>query len=371
MITSSGSIPLADLQAQYLSVKPEIDKAVAKCIEDSDFIRGKQVGLFEDAFASYIGAPFCVSCGNGTDALELILRALDIGPGDEVIVPALTWIATAEAVNNTGAEPVFADIKGSSFTIDPADIEAKITNRTKAVIAVHLYGCPADMDELCMITEKNNLHLVEDCAQSHGAVYKEKKTGTFGIAAAFSFFPSKNLGAFGDAGAVVTSDRTIADKVRMTANHGQLVIRHDHRVIGRNSRLDTIQAAVLNVKLPHLDRWNTARKNAAGKYLSALSAAQGLFLPGHPDDREHVYHLFVLRHPERDNLIDKLRENKVSCSIHYPCALPFLKAYSYKGHKPVDFPVSFIASSEVLSIPMFPEISDEQIERVCHAITSA
>ena len=259
-------IQRVDLKALYLELKEEIDKAVSDCIAESNFIKGKIVSQFENAFSKYLGLNYCVGCGNGTDALELILKSLNIGIGDEVIVPALTWIATAEAVNNVGAEPIFVDINQDNYTIDVSKIEEKITSKTKAIIPVHLYGCPADMNEIIRIAKEYELFIVEDCAQAHGAEYSGKKVGTFGIAAAFSFFPSKNLGAFGDGGAVVTNNEELANKVRMISNHGQLQTRHLHAVIGRNSRLDSIQASVLNVKLPYLDKWNTNRIKVSQLY---------------------------------------------------------------------------------------------------------
>ena len=242
-------IPFVDLNAQYQSIKSEVDTAVQECINEGNFIKGRAVCEFEKAFADYLGADYCLGCGNGTDALEIILSSLHIGPGDEVIVPALTWISTAEAVNNTGAEPVFVDVNKDNYTIDYSKIEEKITSRTKAIIPVHLYGCPAAMEEINNIAVKHGLHVIEDCAQSHGANYRGVKTGTIGIASAFSFFPSKNLGAYGDGGAIVTSNKELYETARMISNHGQLKTKHNHTIIGRNSRLDSLQASVLNVKL--------------------------------------------------------------------------------------------------------------------------
>ena len=334
-------IPLVDLKAQYFSIKSEIDSAIEKCLSETDFIRGKTVFDFENAFSRYIGADFCISCGNGTDALELILRSLGIGPGDEVLVPALTWIATAEAVNNVGAEPVFIDVKSDDCTIDARKIERSLSNKTRAIIPVHLYGCPCDMDLISDIAENHNLFIVEDCAQAHGAEYKGKKVGTFGAASAFSFFPSKNLGAYGDGGAVVTDNQELSDKVRMMANHGQLRTRHQHILIGRNSRLDTIQAAVLNIKLRYLDSWNLNRIKIADHYKHKLRNMTTLSLPEHDKDKKHVFHLFVIRSSEREGLIARLTEKGISSSVHYPKPLPLLEAYSYKGHSYNDFPQAF------------------------------
>jgi dTDP-4-amino-4,6-dideoxygalactose transaminase len=361
-------INLVDLKAQYLSIRDEIDKAIEDCISDADFVKGKSVGEFEYAFARYIGRNFCISCGNGTDALELILKGLNIGAGDEVLVPALTWIATAEAVNNAGAEPVFVDIKLKDYTIDPDQIENKISKKTKAIIPVHLYGCPCDMDRIKEIAEKHGLFIIEDCAQAHGAEFEGEKVGSFGIASAFSFFPSKNLGAFGDGGAVITDEKELADKVRMIANHGQLHIRHSHMVVGRNSRLDTIQAAILNVKLKYLDQWNLNRISAASHYFASLGKCDSVILPEVDKRKKHVFHLFVIRVTDREKLIERLREQKIMTGIHYPKPLPFLDAYAYKGHNQSEFLSAFKITQEVLSLPMYPDITFSQIEVVCNAI---
>jgi dTDP-4-amino-4,6-dideoxygalactose transaminase len=367
---NSEKIPLVDLKAQYLSIKTEIDTAVSRCVDESNFIRGKAVGSFENAFSEYLGAKYCVGCGNGTDALEIILKSLNICSGDEVIVPALTWIATAEAVNNVGAEPVFVDINPVNFTIDTTKIKDKITKKTKAIIPVHLYGSPADMSEILAIADEYGLFVIEDCAQAHGAEYNGQKVGTFGIASAFSFFPSKNLGAFGDAGAIVTNSKEVADNARMITNHGQLLHRHSHSIIGRNSRLDTIQASILNVKLPHLDKWNDKRIEAANFYLSALMESAGMILPYKEKNKKHVFHLFVIRTEIREKLMETLNKNNIGCGIHYPKALPFLDAYSYKKHKLTDFPVSSKITSEILSIPIYPEITQYQISRICSIINN-
>jgi dTDP-4-amino-4,6-dideoxygalactose transaminase len=358
-------IPFVDLDIQYKEIKREIDDAIKECIADSNFIRGKAVADFEKSFASYLGINHCIGCGNGTDALEIILTALKIGPGDEVIVPALTWISTAEAVTNVGAEPVFVDVDPHSYTIDLSKIEKSLTNRTKAVIPVHLYGCPADMSELVSLAKRYGLHLIEDCAQAHGAEYSGKKVGTFGIASAFSFFPSKNLGAFGDAGAIVTDNEELSNLVRKISNHGQLNEKHKHFIIGRNSRLDSVQAAILNVKLNHLDVWNARRVKAADFYRKRLGATDSFILPAVQEDKKHVYHLFVIRCKERIKLIELLEEKKISWGIHYPNALPFIEPYLYKKHEPDDFKASYSIINEIISIPIYPEISEEQLELVC------
>jgi dTDP-4-amino-4,6-dideoxygalactose transaminase len=365
---NEDKIALVDLKVQYLSLKAELDKAISDCILSDNFIKGKIVSVFENAFAKYLEIDYCIGCGNGTDALELILRALNIGPGDEVIVPAFTWIATAEAVNNIGAEPVFVDIDSVDLTIDPEKIEEKITSKTKAIIPVHLYGNPADMNKILKIAKHHGLFVIEDCAQAHGAEYYGKKVGTFGIAASFSFFPSKNLGAFGDAGAVVTSDEELANTIRRISNHGQLVTRHAHAIIGRNSRLDSIQAAVLNVKLPHLDQWNSNRIKASAYYTSKLKGLAGVVLPTIKENRKHVFHLYVIQTQRRAELIEELTRNGIASGIHYPVSLPFLDAYKYKLHKAGDFPVSEKVSAATLSLPIYPEISNIQIDRICNCI---
>jgi dTDP-4-amino-4,6-dideoxygalactose transaminase len=361
-------IPFVDLNAQYQSIKSEIDKAISNCINEGNFIKGKAVSDFEHAFARYHSAGYCIGCGNGTDALEIILKSLKIGQGDEVIVPALSWIATSECVNNVGAEPVFVDINLNNFTIDVSQIENKITPRTRAIIPVHLYGYPADIKQIMLIAEKHKLFVIEDCAQAHGAEYQGQKVGTFGIAAAFSFFPSKNLGAFGDGGAIVTSDANLAENARMISNHGQLFIKHSHKVIGRNSRLDTIQASVLNVKLKYLDKWNQNRSAAAHYYRSRLYDSNKLVLPEVDIEKKHVYHLFVLRCFNRISLIELLEKNDISFGIHYPTPLPFIEAYKYMKLVSDDFPVASKLTKEIISLPIYPEITEDQIETICKLI---
>jgi dTDP-4-amino-4,6-dideoxygalactose transaminase len=361
-------IPLVDLKAQYRSIKSEIDKAVTECIKDANFIKGKAVSDFENAFADYLGVGYCLGCGNGTDALEIILTSLGIGSGDEVIVPALTWISTAEAVSNVGADPVFVDINPYTYTISPDKIEEKITRKTKAIIPVHLYGYPADINEINKIAESNRLFVIEDCAQAHGAEYYSKKVGTFGIAAAFSFYPSKNLGAFGDGGAIVTNNKDLAVLVKKISNHGQLKEKHKHSIVGRNSRLDTIQASVLNVKLRFLDEWNLKRQKAALYYLSRLKGNKELILPYCERNKDHVYHLFVIRCKLRESVIKLLNEKDISWGIHYPKPLPFVDAYSYKKHKPEDFNEAGNITTEIISIPIYPEITEVQLNSVCDQI---
>lgn len=361
-------IPFVDLYSQYRSIKSEIDNAIQKCISDGNFIKGKAVTDFETVFKEYLGAEYCLGCGNGTDALEIILTSLNIGRGDEVIVPAITWIATAEAVNNVGAEPVFVEIDSRNYTIDYNRIEEKITKSTKAIIPVHLYGCPADMNEILKIAVKHGLFVVEDCAQAHGAEYFGKKVGTFGIAAAFSFFPSKNLGAFGDGGAIVTNNKDLADLSRKISNHGQLHDKHRHFIIGRNSRLDSIQASILNVKLKYLNEWNSKRRQVASYYISRLKDRNEFTLPVIEQNKKHVFHLFVIRCKLRSKLIEHLDEKDISWGIHYPKPLPFLDAYSYKNHKTGDFKLASTITDEIISIPIYPEITTEQLNIICDQI---
>jgi dTDP-4-amino-4,6-dideoxygalactose transaminase len=362
-------IPFVDLKAQYESIKDEIDSAIADVISNTAFISGRYAAIFEAEFAEYIGVKHCVAVANGTDALEIALKALEIGPGDEVIVPANTFFATVEAVVNVGAAPVFVDCEAGSYNIDTTRIEEKLSPRTRAIIPVHLYGLPAEMDEIMSIAKKHGLKVVEDCAQSHGADYKGKRTGTFGDIATFSFYPGKNLGAYGDAGAIVTSDAELADKCRMIADHGQPA-KYRHTLIGRNSRMDGIQAAVLSVKLKHLDRWLEARRHNASVY-NRLLADCGIPLPHAPEYVRHTYHLYVVRVTDRDAVSAKLGEAGVATGLHYPTAIPFLEVFQNLGHEAADFPVAYAQMNELLSLPMYAELTDEMIEYVCEQLKRA
>ncbi|CAN5257375.1 DegT/DnrJ/EryC1/StrS family aminotransferase [soil metagenome] len=361
-------VPFVDLKVQYLSIKDSIDEAIAGIIEQSNFVGGQVVTDFENAFAEYIGAEYCIGCGNCTDALEIILQSLGIGPGDEVIVPACSWISTSECVTTAGAKLVFADVLPELFTIDPNDIINKITPKTKAIIPVHLYGLPAEMDEIMAIAQKHNLYVIEDCAQSHGAEYKGRKTGTFGKASAFSFYPGKNLGAYGDGGAMVTNDPDLAETLRMRANHGQKG-KHNHILEGRNSRLDSLQAAILLAKLPHLDTWSKARLENASRYTITLKDTE-ITLPVIPDYSSHVFHLYVIQVENRERIMKKLKDKGIQVFLHYPTPLPFLEAYQYLHHQPQDFPVASTQMSRILSLPMYPELSEDQINYVCQTLLS-
>lgn len=362
-------VPFVDLKAQYSSIKDELDVAIAEVVSVTAFISGRYATEFESAFADYIGVENCIAVANGTDALEIALSGVGIKPGDEVIVPANTFFATAEAVSNIGATPVFVDCEPNFYNIDVEKIEEKITARTKAVIPVHLYGLPAEMDGVLAVARKHGLKVVEDCAQSHGADYKGRRTGTMGDIATFSFYPGKNLGAYGDAGAIVTSDTDAAARCRLIGNHGQPA-KYQHTVIGRNSRMDGIQAAVLSVKLKHLDKWLDARRRNAEHYNTLLADA-GVSLPSAPEYSRHVYHLYVIRVKDRDAVAAKLNEAGIDTGLHYPTALPFLDVYAKAGYQPDDFPVAHAQMGELLSLPMYAELTKEQIEQVCTTLKSA
>lgn len=362
-------VPFVDLKAQYKSIKEEIDQAVANVIKDTAFIGGKYVKEFESEFASFCRANQCVGVGNGTDALYIALKALGVGPGDEVITVANSFIATSESVSMTGARVVFVDNDPRTYNIDPELVKKAITNKTKAIIPVHLYGQPADMPALKAIAGEHGLFLVEDAAQAHGAEIDGQGVGTFGDVAIFSFYPGKNLGAYGDGGAIVTNNEELATKCRMIANHGR-ISKYDHEFEGVNSRLDGLQAAVLSVKLKYLEDWTQKRINAAKSYNDLLKEVD-LCLPYCRENYRHVYHLYVVRVKNRDHVQTKLKEQGIATGVHYPLALPNLQAYGYLGHNPDDFPVATRYSAEILSLPMFPELTYEQIEYVCTQIKSA
>src|SRR6201995_2852790 len=360
-------VPFADLQLQYQTIKGEIDSAIANVIRDNAFIRGRYVDAFEREFAEAVEAKPCVSCANGTDALYLAMAALKVKPGDEVITTAHSWISPSAMITHAGATPVFCDTDGSTFTIDPSAIEAAITPRTVGIIPVHLYGQPADMDAIMTIAEKHGLWVIEDCAQAHLARYKGQQVGTFGIAATYSFYPGKNLGAMGDAGAVVTADAALAEHMTMLARHGGLV-KHQHHIEGVNSRLDGMQAAILSAKLPHLPDWTKARQNAAKIYDAGLNQIEDVVVPHVGADRTHVYHLYTIKHPRRDALAAHLNANGVQTAINYPTALPFLAAYARLGHRPEEFPNAVRQQGRILSLPMFAEISQEQQHKVVQLV---
>ncbi len=362
------TIPFADLYAQYLSIKSEIDTAIETTIKNSAYIGGEVVKNFENAFADYIGIEHVIACANGTDSIEILLKAFGIKEGDEVIVPAISWISTSEAVSAVGATPVFVDIEKDFFTIDVNLIEQAITKKTKAIIPVHLYGHPADIPVIMKIASKNNLIVIEDCAQSHGAKINGQIVGTFGHASSFSFYPGKNLGAYGDAGCMATNDAAIAETVRMIANHGQKG-KHNHLMEGRNSRLDGLHAAVLLAKLPHLEKWTEARIKNASSYHNLLQKSD-IELPLIKDNYRHVFHLYVVRVADRKSIQKKLSSAGIETAIHYPTALPFLPCYAEKKNSHSDFPVAYLYQDKILSLPMFPEMSNEQIEYVSKSLLS-
>lgn len=360
-------IPFVDLKAQYLSIKNEIDSAIQNVLETANFIGGQAVKEFEESFADFIGTKHCIACANGTDSIEILLEAMNIGLGDEVIVPAYSWISTSESVSRLGAIPVFVDIEEDFYCINPKLIEEKITPRTKAIIPVHFYGQAADMPQIMQIAKKHNLKVLEDCAQAHGAEIEGKKIGTWGDCASFSFYPGKNLGAYGDAGGMLTDDKDIAKKARQIANHGQLV-KHEHQIEGRNSRLDTLQAMILSVKLPHLHQWTEKRIENANLY-STLLENSDIITPKTRPDSKHVFHLYVIRSKSRDDLQQKLNNAGVGTSIHYPKALPFLDCYANRNFQEEDFPVASQLQEEILSLPMYAELSQENIRYIVNEIT--
>lgn len=364
-------IPFVDLAAQYAAIKPEIDAAIAAVIAENAFIGNpgnRHVQAFEQSFAAYCGVKHGIGCANGTDSIEILLQAAGIGQGDEVIVPAMSWISTSEAVTTVGATPVFADIDADTYTIEPVQIAAKITPRTRAIIPVHLYGLSADMDPILEIARRHNLIVIEDCAQAHGASYKGRKVGTMGQAASFSFYPGKNLGAYGDAGAMITNDDQLALRARMISQHGQAKTKHDHQIEGRNSRLDGIQAAVLNVKLPHLEAWTEARRRNAQRYRSLLATC-GLRLQAVPEGLRHVYHLFVVQVAERETVMQRMNDAGIVTAVQYPRALPLLTAYSRFGHVPEEFPNAAQLAARCLSLPMFAELGEAAIDRIGRTLT--
>jgi dTDP-4-amino-4,6-dideoxygalactose transaminase len=364
----NAQVPFVDLKAQYQSIKSEIDAAIARVIENTSFILGPEVESFENAFAEYVKARFCVGLNSGTAALHLALLACGIGAGDEVIIPANTFFATAEAVSVTGATPVFVDADPISYTIDVGRIEGAITPRTRAIIPVHLYGQPADLDPIFEIARRRNLRVIEDAAQAHGAEYKRKRVGPLGDIGCFSFYPGKNLGAYGEGGAVVTNDEQLAKRVRLLRDHGSEK-KYRHEIVGYNFRLEGIQAAVLDVKLKHLDRWNELRRAHAARYTNLLKDSE-LVLPAETTYARHVYHVYVVQSEVRDSLQKLLSDAGIQTGIHYPIPNHLQPAYASMGHRRGDFPEAERQCDRVLSLPMFAELTEEQIERVALAIRS-
>jgi len=359
-------IPFVDLKAQYAFLAPEVQQAILNVLERGDFVLGEAVALFESEFAAYCGVEYAVGLDSGTSALELSLRAIGIGAGDEVVTVANTFIATATAISCTGARPVFVDIDPRTYNMDVSQIEEAITARTKAIIPVHLYGQPADMDPILEIAQKHNLAVIEDACQAHGAKYKGRRVGSLGQAAAFSFYPSKNLGAYGDGGMLVTKDQAIAERVRMLRNHGQRE-KYQHLVQGYNRRLDSIQAAILRVKLGHLDEWNASRRRCAQMY-NELLGRDLVVTPIEADYAEAVYHLYVIRAQERDGLQAHLRSRGIETGIHYPIPIHKQPAYQDLAYDKLRLPVTEACGREILSLPMYPELGVEAIGGVVEAI---
>lgn len=360
-------IPLTDLKAQYSSIKEEIDTAISRVIKQGQFILGPEVEALEEEVASYCGTKFAIGVASGTDALHLALLGCGVRPGDEVITTPFTFIATAEAITQCGAIPVFADIDPRTYNIDPAQIEPKISPKTRAIILVHLYGQPADMEPILQIGKKHNLKVVEDCAQALGAEYKGKKVGSLADAGCLSFFPAKNLGAYGDGGMVVTNDRQIAEVVGMLRKHGSKVAYY-HLLPGFNSRLDALQAAILRVKLKHLDNWNRLRREKAALYTQLLSQIDGIeppYIERHSISSANYYTIRLKNsHIKRNELRKYLESKGTSTAVYYPLSLHLQEVYKPLGYKPGDFPDSEQAQEQVLSLPMYPELSQEQIEEV-------
>ena len=361
-------LQMVDVVGQYRTIKSEVDQAIHAVLDSGQFIQGKDVGEFECEVAGYLGVKYAVGCASGTDALQIAMMALGIGPGDEVITTPFTFVATAETIGILGAKPVYVDIDPKTYNIDPAAIARAITPRTKAIIPVHLYGQPADMDPIMEISRSRGIPVIEDAAQAFGASYRGRKVCGIGAIGAISFFPSKNLGCFGDGGMVVTNDAALAEQMRVIAAHGSRV-RYYHDVLGVNSRLDTIQAAILNVKLKHLDRWNNARKAAAKRYTELFtgSPVSAPFIAPYAD---HIFHQYTLRAPKRDALAAFLKERGIPHAVYYPVPLHIQKAFEMSGNKAGDFPLSEQAALEVISLPMHSELTEEQLVFITDAVKS-
>ncbi len=372
-------VPFLDLKTQYLSIKEEIQAGINEVLDNTAYICGKKVKAFEDAFSQAHQAKYCLGLSSGTDALHLAYWCMGIGIGsqvelgrlkeemDEVIVPVNTYIATTETITIAGARPVFVDHDEESFTIDPAKIEEKITPRTRAIVAVHLYGQPADMDAITAIARRHNLEVIEDCSQAHLACYNGKLIGSFGRVATFSFYPGKNLGAYGEAGAVLTNDQELYEKMLRFRQHGA-VVRYLSDIEGHNYRMEEIQGAVLGVKLHYLERWNEKRRQVADRYRDLFQSVEEVKTPTELPGNKHVYHLFVIRVPQRQDLADFLKDKGIDTGLHYPIPLHVQEAYRYMGLREGDFPVAERCCREILSIPMFPELTEEQIRYVVDSV---
>lgn len=363
-------VPFLDLQAHHAPLRAEIDKAIAAVIDCGAFAGGPFVTDFEQQFAAYCGSKFAIGVGNGTDALWLALLACNIGPGDEVITVPSTFMATAEAITYSGAKPVFVDIDERTYTMDPSKIEAAITRKTKAIIPVHLFGQTADMDPILAIARDRNLLVIEDAAQAHGAEYKGRKAGTIGHIGCFSFYPGKNLGAFGEAGGVITNDPQLNERIRALRDHGQ-VKKYYHNLVGWNCRMDGIQGAVLQIKLKHLDRGNSLRRQHAAAYNEAFRSIAAITTPLEAEWGKHVYHVYAIRVPDRDAVLASLNEAGIGCGIHYPIPVHLQEAYRDLGYSQGAFRVSEQTSTEFLSLPMYPELNKEQRQTVIRTVEEA
>lgn len=358
------NVPFMDFSEQYQTVKNEIDAGIKAVFEKGNFILGQEAKDFEDAFAHFCGVTYGIGLNSGTDALYLACAALDVDVGDEVIVPSFTFIATALCISYTGAKPVFVDIENETYNLDPEKLKKAITPRTKAILPVHIYGQPANMQEILALAQKHHIAVIEDACQAHGAAYQGKRVGGLGNIGCFSFYPTKSLGGAGDGGMVVTSDKTIYEKILMLRDYGRTG-RYDHKIKGYNSRLDTIQAVVLSAKLKHLDTWNKMRNEKAQLYCHLLKDVEGIGLPQMKKDRTHVFQTFAVRVADRDRVLEGLKQKGVAALIHYPIPLHLQEAYAELNYQRGDFPESERLADETLSLPMFPHISNKQIEYVC------
>lgn len=360
-------VPFVDLSTQYKSIKHEIDATIQKVIDATSFIGGEEVSRFEKDFSELYGSKHCISVANGTDSLYIIMKMLGIGKGDEVITAANSWISSSETISQTGALPVFIDIDPDFYSMNEDQLEKSINSRTKAIIPVHLHGQMCEMDKIMTLAKRHNLFVIEDCAQSHFSEYKGIRAGLRGIAASFSFYPGKNLGAYGDAGCILTDDEVLSNQFRMFARHGALR-KHEHVIEGINSRMDELQAGVLNAKLPYITKWTEQRIANASAYSEKLKGVTELVLPKVRPSSKHTFHLYVVRTEKRNELALFLKEQGVETAVHYPIALPNLRAYSYLNHSLEDFPVASAYQSQILSLPMYPELTIEMIDYVVDSI---
>lgn len=360
-------VPFVDLKAQYQSIKSSIDSAIAEVVSKTAFIGGEHVKAFEKNFAELYGVKHVISCANGTDSLYIIMKMLGIGQGDEVITAANSWISSSETISQTGARPVFTDPDTLYMSMNADAVAKAITSSTKAVIVVHLQGQMCDMEGILKLCREKNIYVIEDCAQSHFSEYNNRRAGTMGIAGSFSFYPGKNLGAYGDAGCIITDDDELAEKCRMYANHGALK-KHHHIIEGINSRLDGLQAAILSAKLPHIISWTKQRIDNASLYQQHLSGIKEIILPAVRPGTVHTYHLFMIRAQRRNELQEYLKNHGIETAIHYPTALPLLPAYAYLGATHADYPVAAQLQQEILSLPMYPELSEESIQYIADTI---